>query len=46
MLYFLIPIEQVHGAATSSPVSPIVTNLFKEDFKINANNTATNPPRI
>ena len=28
------------------PISPIVANLFIEEFEIKAINTATNPPRI
>ena len=36
--------EQVHGAAMGSPISPIVANLFMEDFETKAISSATNPP--
>ena len=29
-----------------SPISPIVANLYMEDFEIKAINTAEHPPRI
>ena len=36
---------QVHGAAMGSPVSPIVCNLYMEDFEQRAIRTALHPPR-
>ena len=36
--------EQVHGAGSGFQISPIVANLFMEEFKIKAINTDTNPP--
>ena len=36
--------EQVEGAAMSSPLSPIVANLYMEDFEMRALNTAPQPP--
>ena len=38
--------EQLQGAAMGSPISPIVANLFMEDFEIKATNSAVDPPRI
>ena len=38
--------EQLQGAAMASPISPIVTNLFMEDFEIKAINSAAVPSRI
>ena len=38
--------EQLQGAAMWSPISPIVANLFMEDFETKAINTAQYPPRI
>ena len=38
--------EQVSGAAMGSPISPIVANLFMEDFEVKAINTAKNPPKM
>ena len=38
--------EQVQGAPMGSPFSPIVANLYMEDFEIKAINTAEYPPRI
>ena len=38
--------EQINGAAMGSPISPIVANLFMEDFKIKAIQTAKNPPKM
>ena len=35
--------EQLQGAATGSPVSPIVANLIMEDFEIKAINSAVDP---
>ena len=36
--------KQIHGAAMGSPVSPIVCNLFMEDFEQRAIASALNPP--
>ena len=38
--------EQVQGAAMESPISPVVANLFMEDFKARALSTSSNLPRI
>ena len=38
--------NQVNGAAMGSPLSPVVANLFIEDFKTRALNSSPNPPRI
>ena len=38
--------EQISGAAMGSPISPIVANLFMEDFEVKAINTAKNPPKM
>ena len=38
--------EQISGAAMGSPISPIVANLFMEDFEVEAINTAKNPPKM
>ena len=38
--------EQINGAAMGSPISPIVANLFMEDFEVKAINTAKNPPKM
>ena len=38
--------EQISGAAMGSPISPIVANLFMEDFEVKAINTAQNPPKM
>ena len=37
---------QLQGAAMGSPISPIVANLFMEDFEIKAINSAVNPPKV
>ena len=47
--YFLFQgkyLEQVHGEARGSPISPLVASLFMEEFKVKAINTAPNPPRL
>ena len=38
--------EQLQGAAMGSSISPIVANLFMEDFEIKTINSAVDPPRI
>ena len=38
--------EQISEAAMGSPISPIVANLFMEDFEVKAINTAQNPPKM
>ena len=36
--------EQVEGAAMGSPISPIVANLYMENFEVRATNTSPQPP--
>ena len=36
--------EQLQGAAMGSPISPIVANLYMEDFEIKAISSAEYPP--
>ena len=36
--------EQVEGAAMGSPISPVVANLYMEDFEMRAINTLPQPP--
>ena len=36
----------MEGAAMGSPISPIVANLYMEDFDMRALNTAPQPPLI
>ena len=38
--------EQVEGAAMGSPISPIVANLFMEQFEIKALQSSSNPPLL
>ena len=38
--------EQLEGAAMGSPISPIVANLFMEDFEVKAISTAPHPPHF
>ena len=38
--------QQTEGAAMGSPVSPIVANLFMEEFETRALSTYQNPPRF
>ena len=38
--------EQVEGAAMGSPTSPIVANLFMENFEIQALQSSPNPPLL
>ena len=47
--YFQFPVsfyEQINGAAMGSPISPIVANLFTEDFEVKAIQTAKNLPKM
>ena len=47
-MYFLFKGDyhlQIHGAAMCSPVSPIVCNIYMEDFEQRALAEATDPPR-
>ena len=36
--------EQVHGAAIGSPISPLIANLFMEEFEVKALSTVPTPP--
>ena len=36
--------EQVEGAAMGSPLSPIVANIYMENFEVEAITSAPNPP--
>ena len=38
--------EQLHGAAMGSPISPIVANLYMEDFETKAISSAVLPPSM
>ena len=38
--------EQLHGAAVGSPISPIVTNLYMENFETKAISSPVHPPHI
>ena len=38
--------EQIQGAVMGSPISPIVANLFMEDFEVKAINTTQCPPKM
>ena len=38
--------EQVHGIAMDSPISPLVANLFMEEFESKTIRTVTNTHRI
>ena len=38
--------EQVYGAVMGCPISPLIANLFVEDFEVKALSTASNPPSM
>ena len=38
--------EQVHGAVMGSPISLLIANLFREEFKIKALSSAPHPPHL
>ena len=38
--------EQVQGAAMGSPINPLITNLFVEDFEVKALSTCQHPPSL
>ena len=38
--------QQTHGAAMGSPVSPLIANVYMEDFEARALTSAPNPPSI
>ena len=38
--------EQAHGAAMGSPISPLIANLFMEEFEGKALSTSLNPPPL
>ena len=38
--------EQLKGAAMGSPLSPVIANIFMEDFETKALSSLANPPRI
>ena len=38
--------EEVHGAAMGSPISPLIVNLFMEEFEVKALSTAPHPPHL
>ena len=38
--------EQVHGAAMGFPISPLIANLFMEDFKVKVLSSASHPPPV
>ena len=38
--------EQLHGTATGSAISPLITNLFMEEFKVKAISSASHPTHL
>ena len=38
--------EQVRGEAMGSPISPLIANLFMEEFEVKALSTAPHPPSL
>ena len=38
--------EQISGAAMGSPISPIVANLFMEEFESKSHSNSHNPPKM
>ena len=38
--------EQVQGAAMGSPISPLIANLFKEEFEVKGLSTCPHPPSL
>ena len=46
MLITTEAVEQVEGAAMGSPISPIVANLFMENFEMRALQSSPNPPLL
>ena len=47
--YFLLQgkfYEQVHGAAMDSPISPLIANMFMEEFEVKALSSCPHPPSL
>ena len=38
--------EQVQGEAMGSPISPLIANIFMEEFEVKALNSISNPPSL
>ena len=38
--------EQVQGAAIGSPISPLIANIFMEEFEVKALSSTPNPPSL
>lgn len=38
--------QQVYGAAMGSPLSPVIANIFMEEFELKAISTANHPPKF
>ena len=38
--------EQAYGAGMSSPISPLIANLFMEEFEVKALSSAPHPPHL
>ena len=38
--------EQVQGAAMGSPISPLIVNLFMEEFEVKALSSCPHPPSL